>query len=32
LQKSQGFCRIRKTEFLILDKVELIGNTETYRI
>jgi hypothetical protein len=23
LPKSQGFCRIKKTEFLILDKVEL---------
>jgi hypothetical protein len=25
LPKSQGFCRIKKTEFLILDKVELRG-------
>ncbi|WP_143845169.1 universal stress protein [Nostoc sp. T09] len=23
MPKSQGFCRIKKTEFLILDKVEL---------
>ncbi len=23
LPKSRGFCRIKKTEFLILDKVEL---------